>query len=178
MKPTVVESPPRTMMEVFKMLPEGTLAELVNNQLHMSPSPKSKHQIILNEINFQLLTYFKKVKSGMVYISPFDVYLDQENVVQPDLIVILNPNRSILKEDNYIHGVPDLLVQILSEANKDHDRVTKKNLYERFGVKEYWIVDPENKLATGYELRNGKYALIAEDMGLIKSSILQISFSF
>lgn len=166
------------MMEVFKMLPEGTLAELINNQLYISPSPKSKHQIILNEINFHLLTYFKTLKTGMVYVSPFDVYLDQENVVQPDIVVILSLNRHILKEESYIHGVPDLLVEVLSEKNKDYDRITKKNLYQHFGVKEYWIVDSENKLATGYELRNGKYTLIAENMGLIKPNLLQSSFSF
>lgn len=83
-----------------------------------------------------------------------------------------------MKEESYIHGVPDLLVEVLSEKNKDYDRITKKNLYQHFGVKEYWIVDSENKLATGYELRNGKYTLIAGNMGLIKPNLLQSSFSF
>lgn len=179
MKPIVADSPPRTMIEVFKMLPEGTLAELIDNQLHMSPSPKSKQQIVLNEINFQLVGHFKKTKTEMVYISPFDVYLDEDkNVVQPDLIVILNPNMHILREDSYIHGVPDMLIEILSPSNKDHDLVRKKNLYERFAVKEYWIIDPESKQAIGYELRDNQYFVIAEDIGVIKSNLLQLSFSF
>jgi Uma2 family endonuclease len=175
---TVMDSPPRTMMEVYKMLPEGTLAELIDNVLYMSPSPRAKHQTILNEINFQLLHYFKDNKTGMVYISPLDVYLDSDkNVVQPDLIIVLNETMHILKDD-YIHGVPDMIIEILSPGNQKHDLVRKKDLYERFGVKEYWIVNPDNKLAIGFELKDKMYQLITEDAGLIKSRLLQRSFTF
>jgi Uma2 family endonuclease len=175
---TPTDIPPRTMIEVYEMLPEGTLAELIDNQLYMSPAPVSKHQVILNEINFQLLSFFKKNKTGMVYIAPLDVYLDSEkNVVQPDLIVLLNPTMHILKESR-IEGTPDMLVEVLSKNNKSHDLVTKKDLYERFGVKEYWIVDPETKLALGYALKEKSYKLIAENIGLIKSTLLSTSFIF
>jgi Uma2 family endonuclease len=176
---TSIDSPPRTMIEVFKMLPEGTLAELIDNHLFMSPSPKSKHQIILNEINFQFLLHFKKNKTGMVYIAPFDVYLDKDkNVVQPDLIILLNENMGILKDDGYIYGVPDMLLEILSPDNKSHDLILKKSLYERFGVKEYWIIDPETRLSLGFAFQNNQFKLIAEDIGMIKSALLNASFAF
>jgi Uma2 family endonuclease len=175
---TLIEIPPRTMIEVYEMLPEGTLAELIDNQMYMSPAPIPAHQVILNEINFQLLLHFKKYKTGMVYIAPLDVYLDNDrNVVQPDLIVLLNKTMSILKKER-IHGVPDMLIEVLSKNNETHDRVRKKDLYQRFGVKEYWIIDPENKLAAGFELKNNLYQSIAEDIGLIKSNLLQASFTF
>jgi Uma2 family endonuclease len=173
-----VDSPPRTLIEVFQMLPEGTLAELIDNQLYMSPSPKIKHQAVLNEINFQLLHHFKDNRTGMVFISPLDVYLDNDkNVVQPDLMIILNQTMHILKDD-CIHGVPDMLMEILSPGHEKHDLTLKKELYERFGVKEYWIINPDNKLAMGFELKNEAYQLIAEDTGQINSKLLQASFVF
>lgn len=174
-----LETPPRTIMEVYKTLPEGTLAELIDNIIYMSPSPISKHQVILNEINFQLLQYFKNHSSGMVFISPLDVYLDESsNAVQPDVIVVLNENRHIIHENGHIHGVPDMLVEVLSPGNRDHDLVIKKDLYERFGVKEYWIVDPETKWSVGYTLEKNRYKLIAEDNALLDCRLLKTQIRF
>ena len=177
-KDSIIESPPRTIMEVFKTLPEGTRADLIKNQLYMSPAPRPDHQVVLNDLNFRLMQHFKTEKTGMVFISPLDVYLDEnENVVQPDIIVLLNENRHLVREDA-IHGVPDILFEILSRGNRDHDTIRKKKLYEQFGVKEYWTIDPDNKLATGFELHHGSYQLIAEDIGIIKSKLLDLSFTF
>lgn len=175
----LLETPPRTIMEAYKSLPEGTLAELIDNVIYMSPSPVSKHQLILNEINFQLLQFFRKEKQAIVYIAPFDVYLDEySNAVQPDIIVVLSENQDIIDPQGHIHGVPDLLVEVLSPGNKDHDMIKKKDLYERFGVKEYWMVDPETKLALGYSLQANKYVKTAETIGAIKSPLLGTEFNF
>ncbi len=174
-----IESPPRTIMEAYQCLPEGTLAELIDNVIYISPSPTSKHQIVLNEINFQLVQYFKNAGLGMSYIAPLDVYLDaSSNAVQPDIIVILKPNQNILNEEGHIHGVPDMLIEILSPGNKDHDLIKKKDLYERFKVKEYWIVDPDSKLTLGYELTDDKYELIHEEVGHFASKLIDYEFTF
>ena len=176
---SLVESPPRTMMEVYKMLPEGTLAELIDNQLYMSPSPIFIHQKIIQEIFRKLSNEVTDKGKGEVIIAPFDVYLDEiRNAVQPDIIVVLNENRRIIDVKGHIHGVPDILIEILSRNNKDHDLIHKKDLYERFGVKEYWIVDPESKLSMGFEFENKQYKLVAEDIGVIKSKLLQASIPF
>lgn len=178
MKP-LIDSPPRTMMEVYKSLPEGTLAELIENNLFMSPSPLPRHQLVLNEINFQLLLYFKQKKSGMVYISPFDVYLDESNnAVQPDLTIVLNNNPVEVQPDGHFHGVPDMLIEILSHGNKDHDRVKKKALYERFSVKEYWMVDPETKTTEGYTLKGSAYSSLVGETGKFTSPLLGIEINF
>ncbi|MCI0750791.1 MAG: Uma2 family endonuclease [Flammeovirgaceae bacterium] len=178
MKP-LLETPPRTIMEVYKSLPEGTLAELIDNTIYMSPSPISKHQLILNEINFQLLQFLKKDNKGVVFIAPFDVYLDEtSNAVQPDIVVVLKNNEKIIDPNGHIHGIPDLLVEILSPGNKDYDLIKKKDLYEKFGVEEYWIVDPDTKLALCYELRNKKYAKSGEEIGFIKSPLLKLEVRF
>jgi Uma2 family endonuclease len=174
-----IPTPPRTIMEVFKMLPEGTLAELINGTIYMSPSPISNHQVVLNEINIELSLFFRRQKVGRVLIAPMDVYLDEnQNAVQPDIVVLLGDNISIVKKQGHIHGIPDLLVEVLSKGNNKHDLITKKDLYEKFGVKEYWVVDPETKLAMIFSLREGKYTLIDEKIGAIHSPLLNSSFNF
>jgi Uma2 family endonuclease len=172
-------SPPRTLMEVFKMLPEGTLAEIINNQLYMSPSPIGKHQRIVTRLTIQIGSFVESKKSGELLVSPFDVYLDEEaNVVQPDLIFVSRENLQIVDDDGVIHGVPDMLIEVLSPGNPDYDTKTKKDLYERFGVKEYWIVDPATKSTIGYTLAEKKYQKIDSVPGIINSLLLNYSFDF
>lgn len=166
-------------MEVYQNLPGGTLAELINDIIYMSPSPVYKHQHTLQEIFKQVSNALSEQKTGEAIVAPFDVYLDDtSNAVQPDIIVVLNQSRHIIREDGHIHGVPDMLIEILSPGNKDHDLILKKELYERFRVKEYWIVDPDNKQALGYSLKGDKYVLMREDIGLIKCSLLNIQIKF
>lgn len=169
--------PPRTMMEVFDMLPEGTLAELIDNRLYMPPAPVFDHQDMAGEIFSQLRGFLKG--KGKVIIAPFDIKLDEtRNAVQPDVIVILKDNpRQINSEGKYV-GVPDLLVEVLSPGNKDYDLITKKDLYEKFGVKEYWIVDPQTKLALVFHLKEMGYIKTSEKIGVITSPLLQEEFSF
>jgi len=168
--------PPRTMMEVFDMLPEGTLAELINNQLFMSPSPMFDHQNVLGEIYFQLRKVLNE--KGVAVVAPFDVKLDQtKNVVQPDITVILKSNKNQIKDGRY-SGAPDLIVEILSPGNKDHDLITKKDLYENFGVTEYWVVDPETRLTLGFFRREGRYEKFSESIGKIQSKLLKTEFTF
>jgi Uma2 family endonuclease len=170
--------PPRTMMEVFDMLPEGTLAELINNQLFMSPSPIFEHQNILLDIAFQLRNFLKTGERGTVIVAPFDVKLDLTgNAVQPDITVILKSNANQIRDGRY-SGAPDLIVEILSPGNKDHDLITKKDLYEKFGVKEYWVVDPETRLALGFSLHEGHFNKFNESIGKVQSKLLQAEFDF
>ena len=165
-------------MEVYKSLPEGTLAEVIDNQIYMSPSPVFNHQDILIEIASQLRINIKKI-GGKIAIAPFDVYLDEtRNAVQPDIVVILNSNKGTLNQKGHFHGVPDLLVEILSPVNKEYDLIRKKDLYENFGVREYWIIDPDTRLAMVFMLENGKYKLIQEDLATIKSILLDYTFTF
>lgn len=178
MKQNLIESPPRTIMEVYKTLPEGTLAELIDKVIYMSPSPVYKHQAVLQNIFRKLSNEITDTQRGEVIIAPFDVYLDEiGNAVQPDIIVILAGTKG-LDDEGHFHGVPDLLVEILSPGNKSHDLVKKKELYERFGVKEYWVVDPETKSAYGFTLVGGKYNSFSDQPGKMESPLLGISISF
>lgn len=176
MKP-LIETPPRTIMEVYKMLPEGTLAEVIDNQIYMSPSPAFDHQDILIEVAAQLRSKLKN--EAKVSVAPFDVYLDESrNAVQPDIVIILNSNKGILNRKGHFHGVPDIVVEILSPGNRDYDLIRKKDLYQKFGILEYWIIDPDTRLAMTFTLENNQYRLKEEQMGQITSTLLKNTFTF
>jgi Uma2 family endonuclease len=178
MQETIVY-PPRTIMEVFKMLPEGTLAEVIDKTLYMSPTPVTAHQRIISKLIIQIGGHLEKLNPGEIFTAPFDVFLDEEsNAVQPDILVVLNESKHIIDEASTIHGVPDLIIEVLSPGNKKHDLITKKALYEKFGVKEYWVVDPTEKRAIGFELKNNKYEEFFNSKGELKSNLLGSSFYF
>lgn len=164
-------------MEVYKMLPEGTLAELINGILYMSPSPIARHQRTLSLLSAQMVMFTEKNDLGQVFVAPFDVYLDEHaNAVQPDILFIAKENLSIIQ--GHVHGVPDLIIEILSEGNSTHDTKRKKELYEKFAVKEYWIVDPETKQTTGYSFSEGAFNALPSQPSQIKSLLLAETFSF
>ena len=121
--------------------PEGLRYELVEGDLRMVPSPNVFHQEISGRLYEKLLVWVRGQGLGVVYYAPMDVVLSEHNVVQPDLLYVSRERRGIIKEAN-IWGVPDLVVEILSPSTTQWDRVNKRQVYERFGVRELWFVDP------------------------------------
>jgi Uma2 family endonuclease len=129
--------------------------ELINGvRYDFQSSPKVTHQIVSSEINAAIRMNCHA--DGLILVAPMDVYFDDDNVVQPDVIFIRNENLPIIK-DGFVKGVPDLLAEILSPSNGKHDLFRKKALYERFGVKEYWIFDPVYCTVNQYMLEDGAY---------------------
>lgn len=160
------------------MLPEATLAEVIDETLYMSPAPSPAHQKILQKIFKMIDDYVETNSLGEVFISPVDLFLDEHsNAVQPDL-VFLHAKRPVRVDEIGLHGVPALILEVLSPGNTKHDTVIKKGLYERFKVNEYWIIDPKSKKATGYVLSENRYVVIGEQIGSINSPIFKHSFSF
>lgn len=143
-------------MEVFNLLPEGTLCEVIDNTLYMSPSPTTDHQRILFDLAYQLRLSTKDSDLGEIFIAPCDVYLDAEqSVVQPDIIFIKKENADKIQRKG-IYGAPDLVIEILS-SNKNYDKEKKFELYRRNNIVEYIIVDADNKEVLHYLLIEGKY---------------------
>ena len=133
-------------LQSFPEFPESPLLELVNGELYMVPSPIPNHQRISRNIEFIFVKYLEEHPVGEIFDAPIDVVFSEENVLVPDLVVILDSNKDIIKEKN-ISGSPDLIIEILSQ-NEEHDKTRKKELYARNGVREYWIVDIKEESIT------------------------------
>ena len=133
-------------VEDYKNLPESETKryELVGGQLVMVPSPSRDHQFTLRNLEFLLWKFVRDSKLGEILFAPLDVVFSDEDVTQPDLIYISNERRGIITPDD-VRGAPDLVIEILSPSTAGRDRTYKKTLYARYGVKEYWIVDPQEK---------------------------------
>jgi Uma2 family endonuclease len=114
-----------------------------------SPSPGYPHQTISRRIQFQLYEQIELPGYGDVVNAPMDVELARHDVVEPDIMVILNRTKGIITA-SHVRGVPDLLVEILSPSTKGRDRGIKLARYAATGVPEYWIVDPNARLAEVY----------------------------
>ena len=173
----MVLNPPRTMFEVFKSLPEGTLCQLINNNLVMSPTPTDPHQKILMDISAQLFFYVSKNQLGEVRVAPYDVYFNRKNVYQPDIVFVAKENINKIKEDG-LHGAPDLVIEILSPRTAKYDLEDKKDVYERYGVKEYWAVDPVSKQIYFFKLVKDEYVEAETKNAVIKSSLLKTEIKF
>jgi Uma2 family endonuclease len=169
---------PSTAIDVYKMLPEGTRCEVIFNELIMSPSPSKDHQFTLIKLTTLLFQFLDSRKTGILMTTPFDVYFENEqSVVQPDLFVVLVENEKIIKK-NGVHGVPPIIIEIVS-TNRAYDMQRKRALYERVGVSEYFIIDPENKKTILLTLNaNGIYEQTFERTGVFKSDILACEISF
>lgn len=143
---------------------ENQRIEIIDGEAVMMAPPVRIHQEISGELFFQLANYLRG-KGCKVYAAPFAVRLfekdgdrpeDVDTLVEPDIAVICDP----AKLDKYgCRGAPDMVVEILSPSTQRQDRFTKFSLYQRAGVREYWIVDPENKFVQSFWLEDGRYAV-------------------
>ena len=129
--------------EDYLLFPDdGKRHEIIDGDHYVTPAPKTKHQKVSFNLTVGIGSFVKQRGLGLLLAAPSDVFLSDENVVQPDLLFVSTARASIVTEDN-IHGAPDIVVEIISETTRKKDEVTKRKLYERFGVQEYWVVDPE-----------------------------------
>lgn len=145
--------------------------QLVNSELYMTPAPNTQHQRAIRLI-YDLAT--KKLSDGEFFFSPTDVFLDEKNVFQPDLLFISEENKGVISERG-IEGAPDLVIEVLSPSNAYLDRNIKKEIYFQKSVKEYWIVDLANQTLEIYTLaqkdkRKPHLYLVKE--GTVKSTII------
>ena len=134
--------------EDYKSLPysERQRYELLEGELiPMAPSPGFAHQSASLELATRLHIFVRERGLGTLLEAPFDVVLGEpgeEQVVQPDILFVSQQRRDIIHEEG-VRGAPDLVVEVLSPATAEKDRVFKRRLYAKYGVQEYWIVDPQ-----------------------------------
>ena len=139
----------------FMKLPEGFLAEIIDGEILKRPATTLPHQGIVGNLICTLSPWVEQRQLGKVFLSPLDVHLPSGDIVEPDLIYISNENRHIVKD--WIFGVPELLVEIISPESVERDRTVKRELYARNGVREYWIVDGEAETVEVLTLAGDRY---------------------
>ncbi|GHV13967.1 hypothetical protein FACS189491_09650 [Spirochaetia bacterium] len=138
---------------------ESVRAELIDGEVYMMATPNREHQRIIREI-FLTIGNFLKGKRCQVYPAPFGVRLfprddlEDDTFVEPDIVVVCDPSRL---DDRGCNGAPDLVIEVLSPSNKIHDKLVKFQKYLAAGVREYWVVDPEDPLVYVYILEGGRY---------------------
>ncbi len=148
--------------EDYLLFPEdGKRYEIIEGERYVTPAPSTKHQRISRRLLVLLDQYVKDTRKGEVFDAPCDVVLSDLDVVQPDLLYISAARASIITEKN-IRGAPDLIIEIVSESTRRTDEVVKRRLYERYGVQEYWIVDPELETVKVYRMSEKGYTRAAE----------------
>ena len=135
--------------------------EIVEDNKFMLASPNRKHAYIMGNIYVRIYLYLEmKDDIARVFTDHMDVHLPDGNLVMPDVFVICD--KESFRHGSTVYGVPDFVVEILSYSTKRKDRTLKKDIYEKNGVKEYWIVNPWEKSVEVYILRNGKFELDEE----------------
>ena len=131
--------------------------ELIDGVPYAMAAPSRTHQRIIGELHGQLWQFLKS-KPCEVYVAPFDVRLnaagDDDDVFQPDISVICDEAKL---DEKGCNGAPDMVIEILSPSSLKHDKFLKFNKYQRAGVREYWIVDPDSKTVQAHILENGRY---------------------
>ncbi|MCD6384156.1 Uma2 family endonuclease [Candidatus Sumerlaeota bacterium] len=159
--------------EEYLKLDDERRYEILEGELITVPSPLTQHQRISRRLFTLIQEFVESEKIGEVFYAPLDVVLAEDIVVQPDIMFISTERKDIITEKN-ISGAPDLVVEILSPTSGYYDLIRKKKIYAKYGVKEYWIVDPDTRLVEIYENKEGKYVTIysANEQGEVISRVI------
>lgn len=156
MRPRLEPSSNWTYREYCLIPEDGLRHEVLGGEHFVNPAPETYHQTVSRRIMFQLYRQVEETGLGEVYNAPTDVELSPQDIVQPDILVVLAAQKGIITRSHVI-GTPDLVIEILSPSNPEHDRVRKRSAYERTGVPEYWIVDPAAHTLEPLVLEEGRY---------------------
>jgi Uma2 family endonuclease len=134
----------RLTYEDFLLFPDdGKRHEIIDGEHLVTPSPNTRHQVLVGRLHFAIEQFLRQHRGlGRVFLSPFDVVLTRWDVVEPDLLFIAGDQAHILTDQN-VQGAPALVIEILSAGTRAADEHIKRRLFERGGVREYWLVDPE-----------------------------------
>ena len=149
----------------YMTTPEDRRYHLLDGDLILAPAPTIRHQRILRRLAVLLDELAVENGLGEVFLAPCDVVLSNYDVFQPDILFVSNERRGLITEAN-IQGAPDLVVEILSSATEHYDRGYKRTLYARYGVREYWLVDPATETVE---------VLVEGDEGLTSADIFGLT---
>jgi Uma2 family endonuclease len=161
-----------TYADYCRIPPDRMRHEIIDGRHFVNPAPSPYHQTVSRRLQYELMRLIEKRGLGEVFDAPIDVHLGPGTVVQPDLVVLRTRTRSIVG-DKKLTGVPDLIIEILSPSNRRHDTRRKRARYERAGVREFWLVDPDTHTIEQLLLRRGRYELVAATSDRITLRVLR-----
>lgn len=150
-----------TYRDYLKFPDDGQRHELIDGVQYVTPTPVSPHQVILGNLFFEIRRHLESHPGGRVFLSPLAVVLSMFDIVEPDLLFISERRMSILT-DKWIHGAPDLVVEIGSKSTRRRDEGVKLKLYDRYDVLEYWVVDPNAEVVRVYRQRDKRLRRVEE----------------
>lgn len=146
-----------TVQDYEEFPDDGTRYEIITGDLHMTPAPSIEHQKLSGRLHLILAAWVSRGAGGELLYAPVDVHLAFDTVVQPDLLWISPEQVPVILKDR-VRGAPDLVIEILSPRTSRVDQTVKRDRYAFHGVREYWLVDPEQKSLTVLALRERKFA--------------------
>jgi Uma2 family endonuclease len=141
---------------------DGFRHELIDGEHYVTPTPRRKHQAIVMNLSGMIWTYLQQTPIGRVFGAPFDVILSHFDVVEPDLLYLSRERMAEIETSPWVRGAPNLVVEVASESTRKRDETIKRRLYERFGVSEYWVVDPEIDVIKVYRRVRDRFERAAE----------------
>ena len=135
----------------FVLFPDdGKRHELIDGEHYVTPSPNLKHQKVSGNLHLLIGVWLEDHPIGQIFYAPFDVVFSRYDVVEPDLLYVSNERAAEVLTAANVKGAPDLVIEIGSPSTRKRDETIKRHLYERSGVSEYWVVDPELNLVRVY----------------------------
>jgi len=163
-----------TVQDFERLLEGPPYYQLINGELIETPTPEVIHQKVVGRLLYLFHKLEKETKISTV-IHLIDLYLDEKNVFQPDIVVLLKEGKAKVEEKGIL-GPPDVVVEILSPSTAYYDLIVKKEVYERAGVKEYWFLDPNRKTFEIYKNSEEGFKLTsqAREKGKVFSEILKL----
>ena len=166
----------RLTYDDFVQFPDdGKRHELIDGEHVVTAAPNTRHQRVVTRLTGLLWSFLQRHRLGEVFVAPFDVVLSDTDVVEPDLLFVSPARAADTLTDANMRGAPDLIVEVGSPSTRKVDETTKRRLYERYGVGEYWVADPEldeNKVYRRAGDRFERVALLSAEQGDVLTSPL------
>jgi Uma2 family endonuclease len=145
-----------TYADYVRFPEDGLRHEIIDGEHYVTPSPATRHQRIVGNLYYLLRHHLEAHPLGEVFCAPFDALLSEFDIVVPDLLYLSRERARFLTSKN-LQGPPDLVIEILSPGTKSRDKRLKRDLYQRVGVREYWIVDPERDVVQVFRKNSGAF---------------------
>lgn len=160
-----------TYADYEKMPADGFRHEILDGEELMTPAPNPDHQAVVVNLAAPLRVHTKARNLGHLFVAPTDVVLSEHDLVQPDLLFVTETRAHIIGAKN-IQGAPDLVIEVLSSSTETVDRVQKRMLYDRSGVREYWIVGPASKTVEIHEFGSPRRTRVYQEGQSFESAVL------